>query len=205
MYVQAEKSKENSLPANKQESRAVTYSVGQSISSGKQGFGFVDNRPKPKLYETKKNTSSDVDCMSTPIQLYKPSQVKYSATQTWMKTHGARINDVANGWKKSANFAVIKDGAGPVANDGAATHAEEKLVTKKISDDIELYTEREPCDEKCKKLLTDKLTDNSTVYHTVDTGDSAQVEIMNQIIWPYVYPSIPDGDARKAKIEKDHK
>lgn len=47
MYTQVNKSKQNSFPTNnRQESRAVANSVGQKKCSGKQGFGFVDNRPK---------------------------------------------------------------------------------------------------------------------------------------------------------------
>lgn len=43
MYAQVEKSKENSFPTNRQESRAVANSVAQKVE-GKQGFQFVDNR-----------------------------------------------------------------------------------------------------------------------------------------------------------------
>lgn len=54
MYEQVEKSKEN-------KSKAVSNSVTQKKSKGKQGFGFVDNRPngimQRKLIDIIKNTS----------------------------------------------------------------------------------------------------------------------------------------------------
>jgi hypothetical protein len=44
MYEQVEKSKENSFPTKRQESRAVANSVGLKKANVQQGFGFVDNR-----------------------------------------------------------------------------------------------------------------------------------------------------------------
>lgn len=44
MYTQVNKSKENSSPATRQESRAVANSVGQKKSEGKLGGRFMDNR-----------------------------------------------------------------------------------------------------------------------------------------------------------------
>jgi hypothetical protein len=61
MYAQVERSKEN-------KSRAVANSVGQKKSSGKQAFGFVDNRIATttqrkilqRVYDTGGNISKDV-------------------------------------------------------------------------------------------------------------------------------------------------
>lgn len=46
MYEQVEKSKENTASADWRKSRSVANSVAQKKSNIKQGFGFVDNRPK---------------------------------------------------------------------------------------------------------------------------------------------------------------
>lgn len=45
MYAQVEKPKTNTSRAGWQKSRAVANSVAQMKNNGKQGFGFVDNRP----------------------------------------------------------------------------------------------------------------------------------------------------------------
>jgi len=44
MYERVEKSKENSFPTKRKESRAVANSVTQKKSNGKQGLSFKDNR-----------------------------------------------------------------------------------------------------------------------------------------------------------------
>ena len=46
MFEHVDKSKENSFPMKRQESRAVANSVVQNKGDVKQGFGFVDNRPE---------------------------------------------------------------------------------------------------------------------------------------------------------------
>lgn len=46
MYAQVEKPKENNFSTKRQESRAVANYVAYKKSGVKQGFGFVDNRPK---------------------------------------------------------------------------------------------------------------------------------------------------------------
>ena len=46
MYTQVEKPKTNTSRAGWQKSRAVANSVAQMKNNGKQGFGFVDNRPE---------------------------------------------------------------------------------------------------------------------------------------------------------------
>ena len=55
MYEQVEKPKEN-------KSRAVANLVSQKKSSGKQGVGFVDNRPKTTIQKMKIRGTDLIPC-----------------------------------------------------------------------------------------------------------------------------------------------
>lgn len=68
MYKQVDKPKENSVPANRQESRAVANSVTQK-SSEEQGLEFVDNRPKVTAQMSLQKAANNYSFrMQQPIQ-----------------------------------------------------------------------------------------------------------------------------------------
>ncbi|VVS95104.1 HNH endonuclease [Desulfoluna spongiiphila] len=76
MYEQLDKLKENSFLTNRLESRAVANSVSQKKSKGKQGFGFVDNRPE--TVAQRKILSQIMASPSQPIQCVEIPSVEYS-------------------------------------------------------------------------------------------------------------------------------
>ncbi|WP_420590831.1 hypothetical protein [Bacterioplanoides sp.] len=76
MYEQVEKPKDI-------KSRVVVNSVGQKKSIGKQGFGFVDNRPKTDCRDLKPLQRSVYNFKSTGTMIYSPlEQIKNLAQNT---------------------------------------------------------------------------------------------------------------------------
>lgn len=81
MYEQVEKPKEN-------KSRAVANSVGLKKSNGRQGFGFVDNRPE-SIAQRKMQTLAD-NSISQPIQK------KENKTGSFESLRSVQLNTINN-------------------------------------------------------------------------------------------------------------
>lgn len=132
MYAQVEKPKENTSPAGRQESSAVGNSVAQKKSNGKQGFGFVDNRPEAKQaaqVQAIMNQKSGIESLSTDtVQLRKIDVVASGIT------HLVRLNE--HGSLYQENF---------MQNEVAETRAGDSVV---IETDNRVRSRRGPHQEQ---------------------------------------------------------
>lgn len=110
MYTKVEKPKED-------KSRAVANSVGQNKSGGKQGFGFVDNRPVRANLSNLKKRLDESNPSKVPVQLYRDSATAYAglvgALLTPTKSTGSPNRDTAHitpGGHFHGNQSITKNG-----------------------------------------------------------------------------------------------
>lgn len=68
MYERVEKSKENSFPTKRQESRAVANAVSQKRSGSESTFHFVDNRPEVIVQRKQQEMANSYSIQQQPIQ-----------------------------------------------------------------------------------------------------------------------------------------
>ena len=128
MYVQAEKSKENSLPANKQESRAVAIFVAQKKSNVKQGFKFMDNRPVSTVqiqFQTRTYSRKPVQMVSVVLNSNKGSFTGASGNNSAVDT---LLNKTQYGKDVKGLFESLPFPVSNRAKGCAEPHAMAKLV-----------------------------------------------------------------------------
>lgn len=135
MYAQVEKPKEN-------KSRAVANSVVQNKSSGKQGFGFLDNRPEAKTQNVLQLMMNDqrnvknpkvmqrmavmaVDNMNDQTDSLVWNNMQYAAQQAGGPIGDMRDNKVWNQLDDMDNIRIVE-------------HGEEKKVGGKNANEIAL-------------------------------------------------------------------
>lgn len=115
MYAQVEKSKENTTSADRRKIKAVVNSVTQKKSNGKQGFRFVDNRPKVVFQRQVRNFSTSNSSYDTPGEQFKKlaksgSDINATHTQIDNKVDTIFSSKYAN-YKRVKNVvATVKSG-----------------------------------------------------------------------------------------------
>ncbi len=164
MYAQVEKQKENSFPTNRQESRAVANSTGLKKSKGKEGFGFVDNRPEA-VAQRKLQKQGGV----RPTDIHVgPGQEKHLVHEAW---HAVQQKQ---GWVRST--AQMKDGA-PVNDDRGLKHEADAMGAKAM----QLRTADQITEGPSADAMPAAISDSGekgrlnflSTSETADIGDSA--------------------------------
>ena len=145
MYGRVEKSKEKS-------SKAVANAVTQKKSNGKQGVGFVDNRPQTTIQRMLTSNNSKKSSKAHVIQRAFTERRVNNTIATRAAIKGHRQTESKWNWTGlKKNFAIDLDNTGTYGFSDEGGHSERNLLGymmiggRVAGTDVNIHTERETC------------------------------------------------------------